>query len=354
MKTKKVAFTYNVRHCYPDPENITSQLETDFDDPQTIEHIIRHLEKCGYDVLAVEANQEAYLVLHERRAEIDIVFNYAMGMYGSARYAQLPAMLEMLRLPYTGSDPLTQALILNKAKMQEVLASSGIPVLESQIFYNSEQKLEQGLAYPLIVKPLAQGSSAGITSKSIVNNEHELVEQLNKIISTFKEPALVQPFLTGREFSVPMLGNPPTILPIIEPDFSKVPEGYAHLDSLEVKWVFEEQTDAHHLVCPAILDEETKNQIEFIARKTWDVLQIRDWCRIDMRCDQNGDIYVLDVNSPPGIIPPEISETSYFPMACRAAGINYTTLLTKIIDTACDRYNLYPHGGDKVIHVKEI
>lgn len=353
MKIKKVAFTYNVRHCYPDPKNPTSQLETDFDDPQTIEHIIHRLEECGYDILAVEANQEAYLVLHEHRKEIDIVFNYAMGMHGSARYAHLPAMLEMLRLPYTGSDPLTQALILNKAKMQEVLAASGVPVLESQIFYNSKQKLGAGLGYPLIVKPLAQGSSAGITSRSIVNNEDELTEQLNETISTFKEPALVQPFLTGREFSVPMLGNPPTILPIIEPDFSKVPDGYASLDSLEVKWIFEEQTEAHHLVCPAILDETTKKQIEFIARKTWGVLQIRDWCRIDMRCDQNGDIYVLDVNSPPGIIPPEISETSYFPMACRAAGINYTTLLKKIIDTARDRYLFCLPDNDKVSYHNE-
>lgn len=340
MKIKTVAFLYNVRRCYPDPTNPTSQLETDFDDPQTIEHIVRHLEGCGYSTLAIEANQDAYLALHKHRGEIDIVFNYAMGMHGSARYAQLPAMLEMLRLPYTGSDPLTQALVLNKAKMQEILAANEVPVLKSQIFYDSDQIFEADLVYPLIVKPLAQGSSAGITSKSIVNNDYDLSEQLKEVISTFKEPALVQPFLTGREFSVPMLGNPPSVLPIIEPDFSKVPAGYAHLDSLEVKWIFEEQTEAHHLVCPAILEERTKEQIRLIAQKTWDALQIRDWCRIDMRCDLNGNMYVLDVNSPPGIIPPEISMTSYFPMACRAVGIDYTSLLKKIIDTASTRYNL--------------
>lgn len=338
MKIKKVAFVYNVRHCYPDPGNPLSQLETDFDDPLTIEHIVRHLEEGGYSVLAVEANPDAYLILHERRKEIDVVFNYSIGMHGAARYAHLPAMLEMLRIPYTGSDPLTQALVLNKAKMQEILAANGVPVLKSQIFYNSKQLLDPGLSYPLIVKPLAQGSSAGITSKSIVNNVSELAEQLNEIISTFKEPALVQPFLTGREFSVPMLGNPPAVLPIIEPDFSKVPEGYACLDSLEVKWIFEEQTESHHLVCPAKIEEGTRKHIEFIAKKTWDVLQVRDWCRIDMRCDRNGDIYVLDVNSPPGIIPPELSMTSYFPMACRVAGIDYTSLLKKVIDTACARY----------------
>jgi D-alanine-D-alanine ligase len=247
-------------------------------------------------------------------------------------------MLEMLRIPYTGSDPLTQALVMNKAKMQEVLAANGLPVLKSQIFKTPEQPLEAGLTYPLIVKPLAQGSSAGITSKSIVSNASELAGQVKEIISTFKEPAIVQPFLSGREFSVPMLGNPPRLLPIIEPDFSKLPKGYACLDSLEVKWIFEEQTDEHHLVCPALLNADTRLKIEDIARKTWETLQIRDWCRIDMRCDQAGEIYVIDVNSPPGMIPPEISTTSYFPMAARAAGINYDALLKEVIATAGARY----------------
>ncbi|RPJ78928.1 MAG: hypothetical protein EHJ94_08770 [Deltaproteobacteria bacterium] len=110
------------------------------------------------------------------------------------------------------------------------------------------------------------------------------------------------------------------------------------MDSLEIKWIFEEQSETHHLVCPAILDDRTKKTIESIALKTWKALQIRDWCRMDMRCDKNGNPYVLDVNSPPGIIPPEISTTSYFPMAARAAGIGYDQLLQKLIQTALDRY----------------
>lgn len=338
MKINTIAFIYNVRHCYPDPNIPISQLETDFDDQQTIDSIIKHLKDCGYNVLPVEANEDAYLALHSHRSEIDLAFNYSMGLHGSARYAHLPAMLEMLRIPYTGSDPLTQAVVMNKAKMQEVLAANGLPVPKSQIFKTSEQPLESGLTYPLIVKPLAQGSSAGITSKSIVSNASELAAQVNEIISTFKEPAIVQPFLSGREFSVPMLGNPPRLLPIIEPDFSKLPKGYACIDSLEVKWIFEEQAEEHHLVCPALLNADTSRKIEFIARKTWDALQIRDWCRIDMRCDQAGELYVIDVNSPPGMIPPEISTTSYFPMAARAAGIDYDALLKEVIATAGARY----------------
>ncbi|MFH2066250.1 MAG: D-alanine--D-alanine ligase [Pseudomonadota bacterium] len=338
MPAKNLSFLYNIRHQYPDPDDPQSQIETDFDDPETIERIIFHLTQCGFHVIPIEANQEAYPALYEQRQHIDLVFNYSMGIYGESRYAQIPSMLEMLRLPYTGSGPLTQALVMNKARMQEILSANGVPVLTSQVFHSHTEPLMAGLDFPLIVKPLGQGSSAGITSKSIVNSRPELSERVENIISVFHEPALVQPFLDGREFSIPMLGNPPVTLPAIEPDFTRIPEGYARLDSLEIKWIFEEQSETHHLVCPAVLDERTRNTIESIAQKTWKALQIRDWCRIDMRCDRNGNLFVLDVNSPPGIIPPEISMTSYFPMSARAAGISYDQLLQRVIQTAIDRY----------------
>jgi D-alanine-D-alanine ligase len=202
--------------------------------------------------------------------------------------------------------------------------------------------LHAELIYPLIVKPLAQGSSAGITSKSVVHNALALADRVSETLRAFSEPALVQPFLEGREFSVPMLGNPPCILPAIEPDFNKLPDGYARLDSLEIKWIFEEQAETHHLVCPADIDAHTGQRIATLVRRTWDALQIRDWCRIDLRCDRDGNMYVLDVNSPPGIIPPEISTTSYLPMSARAAGIAYRDLLRQVIDAASTRYRLAP------------
>lgn len=337
MPPLTLAFLYNVRHAYPDPNDPRTFLETDFDDPPTIEHMRRHLEACGYRVIPIEADEEAYLKLRERRSEISLAFNFSMGLHGAGRYAHLPAMLEMLQIPYTGSDPLAQATVLNKARMQEVVAANGGPVLESQVFRDSSEPLRPGLAFPLIVKPVAQGSSAGITSKCIARDEESLRSAVRDVIATFREPALVQPFLDGREFSVPLLGNPPEIFPIIEPDFSKLPSQYAPIDSLEVKWVFEEQTESHHLVCPAKLSPELKREVERIVRLAWDALGLRDWCRIDLRCDRQGRPHVIDVNSPPGMLPPEISSTSYFPMSARAAGIGYDDLLRRVIETALAR-----------------
>lgn len=337
MSALTVAFLYNVRHRYPDPTDPASQLETDFDDPATIEAMRAHMEACGWRVLPIEANEEAYLEIHRRRAEIDLAFNYSMGIHGAARYAQIPAMLEMLRIPYTGSDPLTQALVLHKSRMQEVLAAHGVSVLPSQLFGSPDDQPRPEIAFPLIVKPVGQGSSAGITEKSVVRSPSELRAQVERVVGTFREPALVQPFLEGREFSVPLLGNPPELFPAIEPDFSALPEGYARIDSLEVKWIYEEQAADNHLRCPARMDAGLADRVRAAVLGAWNALDMRDFCRIDLRCDGAGTPYVLDVNSPAGLIPPEVSTTSYFPLSARAAGLGYDGLLRRIVEAALAR-----------------
>jgi len=330
---------YNVRHLYPDPNDPKSQLETDFDDPETIEAMVKHFQNCGFEILQVEADEKAYLTLFEHRGEIDLAFNYSEGIYGKNKYAHLPAMLEMLQIPFTGSDAFTQALVLNKPKAKEVLMANGIPTLPFQVFKTGQEPLKPGLIYPMIVKPSAQGSSAGITNASVVKNEAGLRKQVKAIIGLFKQPVFVEPFLTGREFSIGLLGNPPKTLPIIEADHSVLPKEYLPMDSLEVKWILEEENkDIAHLICPAKVEADLVQKLNDICLKTWEVLGVRDYCRIDLRCDNNGNPYVLDINSPTGLIPPEVSMTSYFPLAARAAGIDYEKLLQEIVSSALARY----------------
>jgi len=336
-----IAFLYNLRHMYPDPKDPRSQLETDFDDQKTIDSIALHLRKLGHTIIMIEANEEAYLTLYKRRKSIDLVFNYSMGLYGNQKYGHLPAMLEMLRLPFTGPDSLTEALVLNKSRMKDVLRAHNVPTLPSQLFYQGTEKLDPKLTFPLIVKPVAQGSSAGITSKSVVTNKAQLEKQTTQIIKTFGAPALVEPFLKWREFSVPLIGNPPQVLPIVEPEYARLPKGYLPLDTLEVKWIYEEASPgSHHLVCPANVSLKLKKNIEQVCLNTWNALQLKDFCRIDLRTNAKDDLFVLDVNSPPGIMPPESSVTSYLPMSARAAGLSYEKLLAKILSSAMKRYGL--------------
>ncbi|OGK63145.1 hypothetical protein A2334_03210 [Candidatus Roizmanbacteria bacterium RIFOXYB2_FULL_38_10] len=300
---------------------------------------IKHLKKLGYKVVPIEANDKAYLKLYRYRAQIDLVFNVSEGMHGNDREAQIPAMLEMLQIPYTGSPPLAQALILDKAKTKEVLIANNVSTLPFQRFTDANQALKKGLIYPLMVKPVSEGSSAGITNKSVVHTLSELRKQIKFIRKVFHEDALVEPYLEGREFSVAMLGNPPQILPILESDHSMLPKKYLPFDSLEVKWFYESETNGQHLKCPALnISTRLERQIHTICLDAWKALGIKDWCRIDIRCDRKENPFVLEVNSPPGCMPPEHDVASYFPMIARAAGIPYERLLQKIISEALKRY----------------
>jgi len=229
-------------------------------------------------------------------------------------------------------------LILNKAKAKEIFFQYKIPTPLFQIFRNENEVLNKNLNFPLIIKPIAEGSSMGITNDSVVDNEVDLRAKLKKIIKNFDEPALVEPFLMGREFSIAMIGNPPEILPIIEPNHRLLPKKYLHLDSLEVKWYFEEEGNNNYLMCPAIVDKKLESKLKDICQTVWKALDVRDWCRIDIRCDKKNNPFVLEINSPAGIIPPEVSTTSYFPLAGRVAGIDYEALLSRIINTALERY----------------
>lgn len=338
MKVKTLAFLYNVRHLYPDPDDPRSQLEVDFDDPPVIESMIKHFKNLGYKVIPIEANEEAYLKLYRNRKQIDFAFDFSFGLYGEYKYCHIPAMLEMLQIPFSSSSSFVRALTLNKVKMKQVFLANNVSTLPYQLFDSSDISLNQKLHFPLIVKPVAQGSSAGITKKSIVHDLLNLKKQVTYIVKTFNQPAFVEPFLKWREFSVAMLGNPPRILPIVEPDFTRLPKKYLPFDSIEVKWVYEDSSSTNHLVCPAKIDKNLRLKIEDLSLKVWKVLDIRDLCRIDMRNDKDGALYVLDVNAPPGLLPPDVSPWSYFPIACRTVGIGYEEMLEMIINSALKRY----------------
>jgi len=338
-KNLVVAFLYNVRHKYPDPSDPATFLETDFDDPASIEAMIKNLKACGFRVIPIEADEKAYLKLYKNRKKIDVVWNFSEGLYGRDRECHLPAMLEMLGLPYTGSSPLTQAIILNKVRTKEILAAHGVPVLPHQVFKNASEQLRGEFEFPLIVKPVSQGSSAGITDASVVANEGELKAQLGWIFDHFGGVAMIEPFLKGREFSCAMIGNPPVVLPVIESSHSMISDKYNPIDSLEIKWIVEEEIDIDkYLKCPADIDDGFRKKLEKICRDVWNALGVFDWCRVDIRCDGEGNPYVLEVNSPPGCQPPEISRSSYFPAAARANGMDYQSLLKKLINTTLKRY----------------
>jgi len=196
--------------------------------------------------------------------------------------------------------------------------------------------------FPLIVKPISEGSSKGIFSSSFVKNIKELEEEVKRIIFSYNQPALIEEFLPGREFTVAVLGNDEytTILPIIEIRYEDFPEEVVPLYSYEAKWILDTKDNEFNVFeCPAKLDAKLEEKIKETVLKTYNVLRCKDWSRIDVRLDKNGVPNIIEINPLPGIMP-DPNENSSFPKAARALGMNYNQMIQNVLFSAAKRYKL--------------
>ena len=349
----KVGLTYNIkkqgsRVKGQGSNDLPPDFFAEWDDEDTIDAVRKALAK-RYDVVMIEADEEAYLRLKTEKP--DIVFNIAEGLWGQSRESQIPAMLDMLRIPYTGSGPLTLAICLDKARAKEVLAYHGITTPQFTIYdlrftnsktTNRQSKIDnrKSLHFPLMVKPLYEGSSKGIRNNSLVNTQAELEERTEWVISEYKQPALVEEFLEGREFTVAMLGNGNDVkaLPVVEINYSSLPAGVNPIYSYEAKWIWDTPDNPLEIFkCPANIDNKLKKDIETVCKAAFHILDIKDWCRIDIRLDSKGAPHILELNPLPGILP-DPKSNSCFPKAARAAGMNYNELIHAVLDAAYKRY----------------
>jgi len=311
----------------------------EWDSIETITAVRKAIEEY-HTVTMIEADEDAYRKLILTRP--DIVFNIAEGLHGVSREAQIPAILEYLHIPYTGSDPLTLATTLDKARTKEILTYHGIPTAKFAVVKNINGVIPKGIKFPCIVKPVHEGSSKGILDSSVVKTQKALSSQVERVVQTYHQPALIEEFLTGREFTVAVLGNEPDIkiLPIVEIKFDALPEGVNRIYSYEAKWIWDQighPIDVHE--CPAKIPAKLEKEIHEVCRKSYSILQCRDWCRIDLRLDEKGIPHVMELNPLPGILP-DPEEHSCFPQAARAAGMSYNELIQKVLEIAIKRYKI--------------
>ncbi len=336
----KIALAHNVRP--PENERTQAPLADDrfaeWDSPETIAAIARVLED-HHDVTPIELNAEAYENLRNLRPEL--VFNMAEGLEGPAREGILPSLLDLLHIPYTGPSATTLNLCLHKARANEVLAYHGIPVPQHRILTTVPASLD-AFALPAVVKPLYEGSSKGVRDSSFVQSLAELQHEVQRILDTYHQPALVEPFLAGREFTVALLGNPPAleVLPIVEIRLDQLPETANPLYSYEAKWLWDVPEQPLPIFdCPARIEDSLRGRIEDICRRTFEILECADWCRIDMRLDQTGTPHVLEVNPLPGILP-NPAENSCFPKAARTKGLSFEEIVHRVVANACERHGI--------------
>lgn len=320
------------------PGSIRTDDQAEWDTPETIAAVQNALAE-RHEVILINAGDDAYEKLQKTRP--DIVFNIAEGVSGPCREGYIPSILEHLRIPYTASDPLTLNICLDKSRTKEILAYYGLPTSRFRVIRDDNFSFNS-LHYPLMVKPLYEGSSIGIRNDSLVKNRQEMRERVLWLLNNYEEPALVEEFLPGREFTVAIIGNngDTRVLPIVEILFDSLPEGVNPIYSYEAKWIWDQSANPLKIFeCPARLSTELQTEIESACVQAYSILRCRDWCRIDVRLDSAGHPHILELNPLPGILPnPE--DNSCFPKAARAAGMNYSQLINAVLDIACKRYRL--------------
>jgi len=349
----KVALTFNVKpesdtflqELSPNSKNTQVQPEksvdtyAEWDTWETINSIKNALELFN-DVNMVEANEFAFEKLRDTKP--DIVFNFAEGLKGISREAQIPAMLDMLGIPYTGSDALTLATCLDKARTKEILTYHGIPNAKFFLADTVGRTGSHNLSFPLIVKPYSEGSGKGIVSSSYVKDQLELEKEVKRVLNEYDQPALVEEFLPGREFTVAVLGNDDEAeaLPVVEINYTDFPENFIPIYSFEAKWILDtKENPLDVFTCPADISPELDKQIKDTVLRAYKTLRCKDWSRIDVRLDADNIPNIIEINPIPGILPkPE--DNSCFPKAARTKGLSYDELVNQVLYMAAKRHNL--------------
>jgi len=331
----KIALTYNLKKKDSSkPEDYFSE----YDSEDTINAIILALKAKGHSVEAIDV-EYPNLFSYFRKNRVDMVFNIAEGKCSKFRESEVPAVLDYLNIPYTGSNTFSLALAMNKALTKKILNAENIPTPHFQVFSKGNEELEPGLAFPLIVKPNCEGSAKGINKSNVVNTPDELFKKINETIELYKQEALVEEFIEGKELTVGILENGnTTILPILEIDFSSCQTSGEFFYS----WRMKEYQGNKELGlvptfhCPARLDKETEERVKQIALKTHHAVGCLDISRTDIRLNKDNIPYVLEINPLPGLDPKE----SNFPIMAYAAGMKYEDLIEAILISASERKRL--------------
>ena len=285
-----------------------------------------------------------------REEKPDICFNIAEGLGGDAREAQVPAILEMFRIPYTGSRVLTNGISLDKTLTKRIWRDRRLPVAPFQEFTFGDEPLRSDLEFPLFVKPAREGTGMGVDLNAIVHNEQELRERVGYIINTYQQPALVETFLPGREFTVGILGRADAKLysrhpewyekdgfhrfPVLELDSSRSVTPSVYSQAAKSKEVGEEGAPGYF--CPAPLEPELEKKLKYYALRAHQLLNALDVSRTDIRLDAQGNPRLMEINTLPGLTP----DYSDLCLQSKSENIRYEDLILDILYLGASRWGM--------------
>lgn len=352
MKKFRVAVLANMKKNAPHWEGMPADQWDDLDSEKTVSALVEAVRAGGHESEFFEGNLSLVETLPKFRP--DICFNICEGHFGDSREAQVPALLEMMRIPYTGSRVLTLSLALDKPMTKRILAWHDLPTPQFQTFERVDEALHDDLQFPLFVKPSREGTGMGVSSRSVVHDESQMREQIAYIHDKYHQPALVERFIEGRELTVGLVGNliGPVARRLPEPATAKrIQAGLHFFPPMEVDLNPYLESDAVYsnrlkvdladqltYLCPAPVEDDVVDELNWLAAACFRVVGALDVSRIDFRLDahDNDKPYILEINPLPGLSP----GISDIVIEAAADDIDHTELVNMILDTALRRYGM--------------
>jgi len=318
----KIGITYDLRSWYID-RGYSMDETAEFDKQETVDALENSLKQMGYETEPV-GNVFQLIEALARGSKWDIVFNIAEGLYGDGRESVVPAVLDQYRIPYVFSGPLIMGLSLNKHLAKLVVASAGVPVSPGYLITEIKDLGKCDLNYPLFVKPVSEGTGKGITEKSLVNSSSELTKMVKWILSEFKQPALVEEYLPGREFTVGIVGYGDEAIAI---------GGMEVMCANNLPYSVEVKENYQNYCKYKPLDADIIDECKSVALRAWKALDAVDAGRVDLKADRFGKICFIEANPLAGLNPVH----SDLPILSRMYGIEYQTLMEMIMKAAIKR-----------------
>ena len=323
----KIGLAYDLRSWYLD-RGYSMEDTAEFDKQETVDALEAAINKLGYDT---EPIGNCFQLIEALAAgkRWDLVFNIAEGLYGDGRESVVPAILDQYKIPYVFSGPVIMGISLNKYLTRLIVSAAGVPVSPGMLISRKEDLNKCSLEYPLFVKPVSEGTGKGITQKSLVRSHSELKEMAEWILERFNQPALVEEYLPGREFTIGVVGFGEEAV-VVGGMEVECKENLPY--SVEVKENYQNYCK-YYSIGKEIMEECRK-----VSLNVWKALDCVDAGRVDLKADKNGRICFMEVNPLAGLNPVH----SDLPILARMSGVEYQSLIEMILNASLKRNNLLP------------
>lgn len=332
-KRLKIALLVNLAQNAPDlGADVPSDRLAELDYAEDVAAYAAGIESLGHEVVFHEGNGELFQWLP--KIQPDLCFNVCEGLIGESREAHVPAILEMMGYRYSGPTPLAAAITQDKPSTKRILDYYDLPTPLFQVFRSPDDVLQPELTFPLFVKPQHEGTGMGIKNDSIVHTAAELRDAVARVIAQYCQPALVESFIEGKDLTCGLVGNGDEVhfFPISQPDLSAYPEDLAPFYSSAHKIDF---ADYYRYHCPAPISADLAAQVRDLTHQTFLVTGCRDYSRVDFRLTPDGKLYILEINSLPGITP-----RSDLTLMAQAENIGHSQMVGMVAAAAIKRYGL--------------